>query len=235
MRVLIAASGSYGDVYPFVGLARELRLRGHEIVFFANEYFRAAVEAEQLEFIAVGEASDYESIVHDARLWDARLGVEVVLEAVMRFTRAGYELLLEQYHAGETVLVGSSLSFAARLLQETHGGPLVTVHLAPTVFRSALDPIHLPNGSIPAGAPGWAKRGFWWLADRFALDPLIVPQMNALRAELGLSPIRRLFDRWIHSPDRVIGLFPDWFAARRDDWPAQTRLTSFPLYDAAAH
>ena len=235
MRILIAASGSYGDVYPFVGLARELRLRGHEIVFFANDYFRAAVEAEQLQFIAVGEASDYESIVHDPRLWDAKLGVEVVLEAVMRFTPPAYELLLQEYRAGETLLVGSSLSFAARLLQETKDARLVTVHLAPSVFRSALDPIHLPNASIPAAAPAWAKSGFWWLADRFALDPLVVPAMNALRTELGLSPIRRLFDRWIHSPDRVIGLFPDWFAARREDWPAQTRLTGFPLYDAVAH
>ena len=39
--------------------------------------------------------------------------------------------------------------------------------------------------------------------------------------------------RWIHSPDRVIGLFPDWFAAPQSDWPAQTRLTGFPLFDEA--
>jgi UDP:flavonoid glycosyltransferase YjiC (YdhE family) len=34
-----------------------------------------------------------------------------------------------------------------------------------------------------------------------------------------------------HSPDRVIALFPEWFGPRQPDWPAQTRLTGFPLFD----
>lgn len=235
MRVLIAASGSYGDVYPFVGLARELRLRGHQIVFFANGFFRAAAEAEQVEFVAVGEASDYEQVVYDPRLWHPRYGFEVVLDAVMRFTPLGYERLLEEYRREPALLVASSLAFSARLLQETHDARLVTVHLAPSVFRSSHDAIHLPGLSIPAAAPAWAKRGFWWWVDRIALDPLILPSMNEYRTELGLSPVRRMFDRWLHSPDGVLGLFPDWFATPREDWPAQTRLTGFPLYDAAAH
>ena len=36
---------------------------------------------------------------------------------------------------------------------------------------------------------------------------------------------------WIHSPQRVIGLFPDWFGEPQPDWPAALRLTGFPLYD----
>jgi UDP:flavonoid glycosyltransferase YjiC (YdhE family) len=39
--------------------------------------------------------------------------------------------------------------------------------------------------------------------------------------------------RWLHSPDRVIGLFPEWYAAPQPDWPPQTRLTGFPLFDDA--
>jgi UDP:flavonoid glycosyltransferase YjiC (YdhE family) len=38
---------------------------------------------------------------------------------------------------------------------------------------------------------------------------------------------------WIHSPDRVIGLFPDWYAPLQADWPKQTALVGFPLYDAS--
>jgi len=235
MRVLIAASGSYGDVYPFVGLGRELRLHGHRIVFFANEHFRAAAEAEHLEFVAVGSSADYDHVVHDPQLWHARRGLKVVLDAVMRFTPLGYERLLANYHAGQTLLVASSLAFSARLLQETHGAPLASVHLSPSVFRSALDPINMPNLSIPAAAPAWVKSILWWSIDRFALDPLVTPPMNAYRLALGLPPIRRLFDQWLHSPNCVIGLFPRWFATPRDDWPPQTRLTGFPLYDAAAH
>jgi UDP:flavonoid glycosyltransferase YjiC (YdhE family) len=47
-------------------------------------------------------------------------------------------------------------------------------------------------------------------------------------------PAKRYFFRdWIHSPQRVIGLFPDWFAPRQADWPEQTVLTGFPRYDEA--
>ncbi len=50
-------------------------------------------------------------------------------------------------------------------------------------------------------------------------------------AELGLPPVRRLFDRWFHSPQRVVGLFPEWFAPPMADWPPNIALTGFPLWD----
>jgi UDP:flavonoid glycosyltransferase YjiC (YdhE family) len=73
------------------------------------------------------------------------------------------------------------------------------------------------------------------MVDRWALDPLIAPAINDFRAELGLKHVRRVFRDWVHSPDRVIGLWPEWFAPRRADWPAQVKLSGFPLYDAAGH
>ena len=36
---------------------------------------------------------------------------------------------------------------------------------------------------------------------------------------------------WWHSPQQVITLFPEWFAARQPDWPSQTVLDDFALYD----
>jgi UDP:flavonoid glycosyltransferase YjiC (YdhE family) len=43
--------------------------------------------------------------------------------------------------------------------------------------------------------------------------------------------VRSVLGSWWLSPQRVIGLFPDWFGQRQPDWPAQVRLTGFPLYD----
>src|SRR5262249_34229253 len=36
---------------------------------------------------------------------------------------------------------------------------------------------------------------------------------------------------WWHSPQLVIGMFPQWFAQPQPDWPKQTVLSGFPLYD----
>jgi rhamnosyltransferase subunit B len=42
-----------------------------------------------------------------------------------------------------------------------------------------------------------------------------------------LPPVRRLYSHWLRSPQQVIGLFPDWFAAPQPDWPRQARLAGF--------
>ena len=36
----------------------------------------------------------------------------------------------------------------------------------------------------------------------------------------------------MHQADMVLGLFPDWFGPPQPDWPANTRLVGFPLWDA---
>ena len=59
---------------------------------------------------------------------------------------------------------------------------------------------------------------------------LIARSLNRFRSDLGLRPVRRLF-RWWLSPARVIGLFPDWYAAPQPDWPPQLRLAGFGRFD----
>jgi UDP:flavonoid glycosyltransferase YjiC (YdhE family) len=41
-----------------------------------------------------------------------------------------------------------------------------------------------------------------------------------------------VFNTWLHSPQRTIGLFPDWFGDPQPDWPVQSRLAGFVLSDA---
>jgi UDP:flavonoid glycosyltransferase YjiC (YdhE family) len=81
--------------------------------------------------------------------------------------------------------------------------------------------------------PKWGRRVAYRLIDMLVIDRHICPAINALRAELGLGKISRLLNGWWNSPMRVLGLFPDWFAPPQPDWPAQTVLTGFPLYDEA--
>jgi UDP:flavonoid glycosyltransferase YjiC (YdhE family) len=235
MHILIAATGSYGDVYPFVGLGRALKARGHEVELCTNEHFRHAAEAEGLGFAAAGSAELYDETVRHPDLWHPTRGIRIVFGTVTRYLPLGYEVLSRHYRKGETLLVASTLSLGARVLQETSGGKLVSVHLAPNVFRSDEDAMQSVKGPVLVRAPKWVRRCAWWLADRVAIDPMIAPALNEFRRQFGLAPVRRVFRDWIHSPDRVIALFPDWFAPKRPGWPEQTRLVGFPLYDAAAH
>lgn len=59
---------------------------------------------------------------------------------------------------------------------------------------------------------------------------MICPWLNAFRRRFGLPPARSIFGHWWNSPEKVLGMFPQWFAAVQPDWPSQVHLTGFPLY-----
>jgi UDP:flavonoid glycosyltransferase YjiC (YdhE family) len=133
------------------------------------------------------------------------------------------------------VLVGHALSFGTRLYEEKHGAPAATLHLAPSIFRSDFEQPAYATERDLSSMPRWVKRTFWWGIDRFVIDPLIAPKLNAFRQELGLPPVTRVFRHWLHSPQRAIALFPDWFFPPQPDWPPSLRVTGFPLYDESDH
>jgi len=71
----------------------------------------------------------------------------------------------------------------------------------------------------------------YWLADRLVVDRIMAPSLNALRTQQQLPPVRRIFTHWSNSPERVLAMFPDWFAAAQPDWPANLAMVGFPLWD----
>jgi UDP:flavonoid glycosyltransferase YjiC (YdhE family) len=234
MHILLVPIGSTGDVYPLVGLGMVLRERGHQVEVIANRYFQSALERAGLSFVELGTYEDMRRGLEDPDLWDRRKGFHVLGRAILPLMRPLYEIIASRHVPGETVVVASSLALAARVAQEKLGVSLVTVHLQPTAFRSA----HEPPALLP-----WVfshrrlrlpwKRFLDWLVDVLLLDPIFAREINALRSDLGLPPVRRALFQWWHSPQRVLGLFPEWFASPQPDWPPQARLTGFPLYDDA--
>ena len=228
---LLTPVGSSGDVHPFVGIGRALRARGHDVTLVTAEPFRRISERAGLRFVGTQSEEDFDRLTKHPDLWHSRRGLTLVLQTAASAIRAHYRMIADAYEPGRTVLVGHALSFATRVFEEVHGAPAATLHLAPSIFRSDYQqPAPFP-GIDPSGLPVWVKRTMWWLVDRWLIDPNLVPELNRWRRELGLEPVSRVFKEWLHSPRRVIGLFPEWFAPIQPDWPPQLRLTGFPLYD----
>jgi len=234
VRCILTPVGSSGDVNPFVGIGRRLRERGYDVFLVAAEPFRETVEDEGLRFVPLGRTDDFHRLTEHPDLWHTRRGLKLIFGAVGALLREAYAQLEALHEPGRTIVIGHSLSFATRVFEEVHRVPAVTVHLSPNVFRSDFQLPALPSGADVSGAPRWVKRSLMWVADRFIIDPYIAPALNAWRTELGLRPVKRVFESWVHSPRRVVGLFPEWFGLPQPDWPPQVRLTGFPLYDAPA-
>lgn len=231
MKFLIVAAGSHGDVLPFISLGRELQDRGHEVRLFASGAFAAMAAEAGLPFAEVMSSAEYRRFVADRDAVDPRKGMALLAQAVIGTQRHCLALLERECELGRTLVIGSSLAWAARLLGELKHVPVATVHLAPSWFRSN----HRAPSIGPLGhlehAPAFVKRLIWRGMDRRFLDPLFTAPFNVIRAELGLPPVSRVFDHWMHTADMTLGLFPAWFAPPQPDWPAGLRLTGFPLYD----
>lgn len=235
MRLLLTALGSYGDVHPMVGLGAAMRNRGHQVFIIANPHFRAVVESARLELIPIGTQQEYDDLAHHRDLWHPLRGPKLVLQLCMvGLLRELYGLIKNHYVAGETVLGAHPLDIASRIFQERHGAPLASIHYSPIGMRSMQQSPRMFGMWLGKGAPTWVKRMQFWLGDRVLVDRWLQPEVNDFRGELDLPPIKRVLHRWYYSPQRVIGLFPEWFAPPQSDWPAQALLAGFPLWDHAA-
>jgi UDP:flavonoid glycosyltransferase YjiC (YdhE family) len=231
MRILLVPFGSHGDVHPFLGLGQALRARGHRVTFLIDVYFGPLVRGLGFEAVLIGEAGRFEGVMRDPDLWHPRRGFAVIARGITEYARLAYPRIAELYEPGDTVAVGGSLAFGVRLAQETLGLPAATVHLQPSVLHSNHETPVYPGLEMLCWWPRRVKRLLFDLIYSRVVDPKIVPDLNAFRAELGLPPVRDVMRGWLHSPQRVLGLFPDWFGPPQPDWAPGTTLVGFPLYD----
>lgn len=232
MRVLVASLGSYGDVFPMVAIAARLRARGYNATLFANAHFRSLAQKQGLEFVPLGTEEEYRCFADHPDLFDPRKSLALFMNSVvLPSIRPTYDQLQAHVEPGQTVIVATLNVLAARLVQEKLSIPTATVHLQPLAIKSAYEMPRVSGPRIPKWSPRFVKRFYWWVADKLVLDPLICPELNAFRREIGLPPVDRVLTRWVHSPQRVICLFPAWYASPQPDWPPNTYLTGFPLFD----
>lgn len=234
MNMLLLAVGSYGDVLPLLGLAKRLQQRGHEVTLLTNDHFRELVQHAGVGFVGVGTADEYDTMADNPDLWHPHKGWRLIMKKLVSGALEDvYTLLKSKVSPGNTLLISSTLGFAARLIQETHHIPHVTVHFSPGVFHSAHQAPRVPGLPLPDWLPIAFKQAMWKFLDHTMIDPVVKSKLNRFRRQLGLPPVSRIFHDWLHSPDLVLGLFPEWFAPPQPDWPPRTRVTGFPLFDEA--
>lgn len=232
LNILLVAAGSHGDVHPVIGLAQALKRRGHRPRVVTSAYFQELIEAAGIECIAVGTAEEFSSALDDSNMWHRFRSFEAVMEQVVHVAmRRTYDVLAELVEPGNTVLVATSLGLGARVAHDKLGVPLATLHLQPCIMRSVHQSSKYAGLYMPDWLPHFLKRWQYGLADKLLVERTMDKPVSAFRAELGLPAVQGIARDWIHSPQCVIGMFPDWFAPLQPDWPANTHLLGFPLYD----
>ena len=196
-----------------------------------NPLFQELIEGQGLGFLAVGTIEGARATIADPDLWHPRKGFGVVAQRAIVPSIAETYRHIERHADDRTVVASSGIAFGARLAHERLGVPLATVHLQPSIIRSLVDQGMAGNVRISASQPMWFKKAFFQLADWLMMDRQLKRPLNELRATLGLPPIAHVMHQWMHSPQLVIGFFPEWFATPQADWPPNMHLVGFPLWD----
>jgi rhamnosyltransferase subunit B len=231
MHFLVSALGSAGDVHPFIAVSQALRARGHDVRMVAAAAFGERIARAGIAFTPLGTVEVWQRLLQRPELWDARRAPRLVLDELLASLAETHAVLSSCLaDRRDTVLVGSTLSWATRLLQERTGLPGATVHLSPLLLPSAVQPPIQPGIGDLSWLPAWLLRVLYR-----ALDRWLAPRLNQVRAQLGLPPVRQVWSRWMHAPDLVVAAWPSWFAPTQPDWPAQTVTTGFVLYPEAEY
>jgi rhamnosyltransferase subunit B len=234
-RVILLPIGSSGDVNPFLWIGRHLHSRGHEVSVIANPYFASTVEAAGLHHVPMGTVQEYHDLTDDPRIWKQTKGTEVVLRYAGEMTQRYFDVIKATAGNDRCLLMASAPGFGARVAREKLGLPLVTVNLQPSLYRSIYDTAYFGRGyEYLQTIPRWAKRALFKLID-WKMNHAIAPGVIRACREHGVPPPRNAFRDWWQSPDGVICLWPEWFAAPQPDWPANVRCIGFPLEDLASH
>ncbi len=229
MHALLVSTGSAGNMLPFIGLGEALRARGHDVTLIASGAGIDTARQASLEVVDLDDPQARPALpIPDAATVRKPGFLRTLGPHAVRHMRRVYQLVADRRVAGETVIVSQAWLFGARIAQEKFGVPLATVYLQPLLFGSVYD-----TPGLPYWVPRWIPRWVNTFVER-SVDWGLAPAIDAFRAELGLPPVRRPVLRWWRSPELVIGFFPKWYSAPQPDWPTQTLLGGFALYDAPA-
>ncbi|MEZ6091049.1 MAG: glycosyltransferase [Pirellulaceae bacterium] len=232
---IVSAIGSRGDVNPMLALSRELKRRGWRILFLTSEPYIPLAQAAGFETHCLVTAEEFEHFIGQPGLWSPIKGLRVVLgETAAQLIQPTLDLLSEHYRPGETILLTHPLDFGSRIFRDLHPEvPLIGTLLAPMAIRTPRQPAKLTGWSWEIQRPAWLVEASYWAADRLLIARWLDRPINRVRQAIGLAPVRSVLNNWYLSPDLVLGLYPEWFAADKEHWPDRLQCTGFPLEDGA--
>jgi rhamnosyltransferase subunit B len=235
-RILFATLGSLGDLHPMIGVALELKRRGHRVYIASTPFYRERIEGLGLEFRPLRPDWDPQDTGLIARCEDMRRGTEILLrELVLPHLRDTYiDLLaaLDGPEGGVDMMIASEMVYPAPLIAEKLRLKWASAIFSPCTLFSVYDPPVLPN--VPElqhlrwTGPG-VHRAMLRMSSA-AIDHWWKP-IRKLRKEEGLSPGRNPLFTDKFSPELVLALFSRELAGPQPDWPANTVQPGFVFHD----
>jgi rhamnosyltransferase subunit B len=234
-RVVLAMIGSWGDLFPLIGLGVELRRRGHEVIVASPPAFGDLVTEAGLSFAPVGLPVGFEEFRDRPEIFRSGLGFRHVLNRLLLDQIDEVSADLDEAVAGADLMVIHPIHLAAFNVAEHRNIPAVVA----TVFPGMIPSAHTVPGGIPVGpwtgAAGRAANRALWSLGSAMTGILFDRRVNRHRRALGLDPVRGAFFALPRRAGATVVMAPEQLVGRPADWPPSVLVTSFVTWDHGDH
>lgn len=229
--IIVATTGTGGDILPFVALAQKLSGRGHRVVMLVPKFHESFMESQGLEYQVFGTVSEFQSALKNPNLWHERKGFGIVWKGLEPHFGVIREVVTQQSASTRCLLLCHPILVPLADLAKSSRPDLhiVCAYLAPSNICSSYDFLTVGSLRIPRWLPLSWRRSLWRLIYKIWIDPATLPSLNAFRTASKLPPVSGFFDHMHRVPDASISLFPDWFASVQPDWPSPFSDGNFPV------
>lgn len=239
LRIAILASGSRGDVQPFVALGVGLSRAGYDVVIAAPHHFASFVGENQLSFFPL--AADIQQMLESdegRRLLESGGNPIKVFRQLARMIEPVAVRMLgelrEVCQNADAIVAASGLLFAVESLVEEHPRSVIYGSLQPMAPTNQQPSMMLPPLPKPLRLLG--RLGYHWLTHVFSLQifwQMFRGPVNRARQEILSLPPR---SRWLplntfHSGRMFLYCYSDAVVPRPTDWSANNLVTGYWFLD----
>lgn len=233
-RVVLTTFGSWGDLFPLLGLGHELARRGHTVVIAATPAAEDLVVAEGFEFCPVGPRFGFEEYRDHVAILDGRLrGVASLFSIVRRIALPHLDdsiADLRRALAGADLLLTHPVQLAGPIAAEAVGVPWATVSVFPGLLPTAHRPPQFVGWQLRGRPARWLNRAAW-VAGQLFTQVLFQRAITRARARQGLRRLPNAFITQAASRNGVLVLCSPTYEPPAPDWPAATTCTGFVRFD----
>lgn len=234
-RVVLATMGSWGDIFPVIGLAKGLTHAGHDVRIAASPAYEELVQGEGLGFSGIGPALGFSDYAVDPKILSGRLGGFVGFAHLFRrFIFPAFDRYVDDLSAsirGADLLLAHPALVAAPVAGEYVGVRWATISVFPGLIPTAYAPPAPTRVALGSGRAARAVHRAAWRAARFNMARLFDRRVNRARRRLGLPAASDVFFAPVDSGQPYLVMSSPAVIDRPADWPANVTLTGFVAWD----
>jgi len=234
-RVVLATMGSWGDIFPVIGLAKGLAEAGHDVRVAASPAYDELVQGEGLEFSGIGPALGFSDYARDPKILSGRLGGFVGFAHLFRrFIFPALDRYVDDLAAsirGVDLLLAHPALVAAPVAAEHVGVRWGTISVFPGLIPTAYAPPAPTRVSLGSGRAGRAIHRAAWRVARFNMARLFDRPVNRARQRVGLPAASNSFFTPVDSGQPYLVMASPAVIDPPVDWPQNVTLTGFVTWD----